>query len=363
MHPLEWMDQSSEDFHGYNLSQKGDDQSGLQGIEWCQTCHGEEYKGGTAGVSCYKCHAGGFSGHVDLNDLINTESSDFHGLALSENGLAGLDRCRDCHGVDLFGGKSGVSCSQCHEGGYSGHPAQVEFIDPSNENYHGKIFWDNGWDFTHCQNCHGEDLSGGFTGVACVSCHIEENSIGYCANCHGNREDGAAYPPLSIKNQSDPTLLSVGAHQTHMETTVTTVDCNRCHIVPENYLDADHLGSDNIAEITFNLDFDHNNGAANWDHETGTCSNVYCHGAFSFPKSESSDTWVYLEDEITGNNVFMVWNDPQGAECGTCHSLPPQGHRGAYTQTQCTWCHASVVDANGEIIDPTKHINGEVNRN
>ncbi len=364
MHPVEWMDTGSQDFHGYNLSKKGGDGDGLQGIEWCKTCHGNDFRGGTANVSCYQCHSGGYSGHIALNDLINPDNPGFHGLALSENGPEGLTHCRDCHGQDLTGGKSGVSCSQCHQGGYSGHPAEADFIDPSNYNYHGKVLWDSAWDFSRCRNCHGSDLSGGFTGVACTDCHSEENGIGYCANCHGDRINGTPYPPLSIKNQSDPTLLSVGAHQTHMETAVTTVNCENCHVVPDNYLDDGHLGADNIAEVSFNLNYNHNLAESpSWDHAAATCTNVYCHGAFSFPKSESSDAWAYLEDEITGNNVSMVWNDPQGAECGTCHSLPPQGHTGTYTQTQCTWCHASVVDANGEIIDSTKHINGEVNRN
>ncbi|MBT3617270.1 MAG: CxxxxCH/CxxCH domain-containing protein [Candidatus Marinimicrobia bacterium] len=266
---------------------------------------------------------------------------------------SGVQTCSVCHGKDYYGGSSGISCNQCHAGGSSGHPEFFAWISPDSSDYHGRIFWENGWDFTDCQKCHGDDFAGGVTGSSCNTCHT--SGIGSCTTCHGDAVSGVAYPPKDIYNNTDPSLITVGAHRVHMESEISTVNCDECHQVPTNYLDNGHLDSDNIAEVIFgSVATDSSVLSPTWDRSNTSCSNIYCHGAFSFS---------YGDSLITGNNSSVIWTDYESAECGTCHGLPPDGHTGTWTKQQCFICHSTVLDANGIIIDKTKHINGQVDLN
>lgn len=100
-HPWGWMSPDSADFHGNAVA--------ASGPTVCQACHGQDYRGGWSGVSCYTCHSDGPSGHPD--GWMDPRSSSFHGLAML---LQGVDNCTRCHGHGLGGGTSGVACSECH---------------------------------------------------------------------------------------------------------------------------------------------------------------------------------------------------------------------------------------------------------
>ena len=96
-----------------------------------------------------------------------------------------------------------------------------------------------------------------------------------------------------------------------------------------------------------------------WDHDAATCSDVYCHGAFSFAAvSSGGNAWGYTEDYITGNNPQMSWTSvgTGQAACGSCHGLPPQGH---INVSSCSACHQRVVDINNNIINKNLHIKGK----
>jgi len=234
--------------------------------------------------------------------------------------------------------------------------------DGESLNFHGRIFWENGWDFYSCQQCHGEDLTGGVVDFSCSTCHT--SGVGSCTTCHGDPDTDLAYPPKDIMNNTDSTLISIGAHGAHLQSDIAIVECEECHVVPEDYLDEGHLGTDNIAEIEFGT-VASNSGVLSptWDHSLASCENVYCHGAFSFLKSESENQWAYSSETISGNDSLAVWTAPGSVVCGTCHDLPPNGHLGSYTNIECYSCHGSVININGNIIDKTKHINGQINLN
>jgi predicted CxxxxCH...CXXCH cytochrome family protein len=107
-------------------------------------------------------------------------------------------------------------------------------------------------------------------------------------------------------------------------------------------------------------------GASNaaYDPSTAKCSNVYCHGNFEFfrDSAEVTNQFAYTADKMTGINKTVDWTkvDQNEAECGSCHGLPPEGHIAA-PLSACYQCHQGVVDQSGNIIDRTKHINGEKN--
>ena len=106
MHPTDWTEQGSEDSHMSKIA--------LTGTDGCKACHGgvekHDYFGGSSGVSCYQCHAGGPSGHPVFSDWMGSpNSNDFHG---KDN----PSLCVQCHGgfTDESGGIAGVSCFTCH---------------------------------------------------------------------------------------------------------------------------------------------------------------------------------------------------------------------------------------------------------
>jgi predicted CxxxxCH...CXXCH cytochrome family protein len=49
-HPAGWADSTNTNFHGNFIA------SSNWNLSQCKTCHGGDYRGGTAGVSCYNCH-------------------------------------------------------------------------------------------------------------------------------------------------------------------------------------------------------------------------------------------------------------------------------------------------------------------
>ncbi|MEA1996032.1 MAG: hypothetical protein U9N45_00250 [Gemmatimonadota bacterium] len=153
-HPVGWTESSSENSMGSSVAKRG--------ITSCAPCHGKDYRGGTSGISCYNCHDGP-SGHpVGWTDR---SSGSHHGAKIE---LQGPTVCAPCHGEDYRGGISGISCYNCHDGP-GGHP--VGWTDQSNFYFHGKRAYIIG--FHRCRACHGEEYLGGTSGVSCnaAGCH------------------------------------------------------------------------------------------------------------------------------------------------------------------------------------------------
>ena len=95
-------------------------------------------------------------------------AENFHGNKVLE---VGYTSCKSCHGAEFEGGASQTSCHTCHAS-YP-HPAAWSlFNNPRN---HEQFIKDSFWDFSKCKTCHGEDLKGGRSGVSCYSCHPEHN--------------------------------------------------------------------------------------------------------------------------------------------------------------------------------------------
>ncbi|MBK7188754.1 MAG: hypothetical protein IPH86_08795 [bacterium] len=95
-HPAGW---GAPDAHGSAVI--------ADGGSACASCHGFDYRGGVAGVSCYACHDGP-GGHP-----LGWEEQLAHGTAAQGAAVAG---CAVCHGADFRGGWTSVSCYQCHGG-------------------------------------------------------------------------------------------------------------------------------------------------------------------------------------------------------------------------------------------------------
>ncbi|PLX45856.1 MAG: hypothetical protein C0609_02125, partial [Deltaproteobacteria bacterium] len=161
--------------------------------------------------------------------------------AATEQTDEGLSSCRSCHGADFTGGSVGVSCFECHAGGppFTIHPAEWTSVVRDHQSFPQTI----NWTFCATALCHGEDLAGGggnFPGPACFNtagCHAggnvkphgddfidpvnhgplakgllmgeirdPESGLFWCVNCHGrpsNVFDGGFISDPAILNNSD----------------------------------------------------------------------------------------------------------------------------------------------------------------
>ncbi|GAB4176762.1 MAG: hypothetical protein Kow00108_12170 [Calditrichia bacterium] len=323
----------------------------------CQSCHGSDYTGGSSKVSCYTCHN---SYPHDKNWV--SEESDNHGEFLEENDF-NLSLCSSCHGSDFTGDDTGVSCYTCHEQ----YPHSNDIAQPGAERFHSYLIKAENWDLSECQDCHKSDFSGPTTSTNCLRCHNQPDGPFDCATCHGSATSIA--PPQDLQDSVETSNRGVGAHQLHLSglTYMKNVECSTCHNVPTKVEDEGHI-EQLPAELVFkNLASDSGKVDPIWNRNDMTCSNVYCHGNFTFRKDESvSGSFAYTDSVMVGENPTIVWNVVDGSQiqCGSCHQMPPQGH---IQLTNCAMCHGggynyneSNPDANS--VDLDKHINGRIDR-
>ncbi|MEJ2637705.1 MAG: cytochrome c3 family protein [Calditrichia bacterium] len=341
-----WDNPESDAFHG-KVAQ-------AQGNQVCQPCHGEDFGGGTSGVSCYSCHT-----YPHLEGWMDLSSSQFHGEVTQEKGN---QACQGCHGQDFKGGVSGVSCYTCHT-----YPHPDGFIGGT---VHGAFIKNElDWDLTPCKECHGVDYYGGLVtvGLNCRACHTEPAGPEACNTCHGdfNNPDQIA-PPRDLDGNFSTTAIGVGAHQNHTTDPIVTnpYGCTVCHPSITQFSQDNHIDNVPGSTIIFNS-FATQNGTLDlvWNSDQATCSNSYCHGSFVFKKSDSQYQFMFTDSIITGIHEPVVWTQVAATPaCDFCHQLPPAGHlNDNYTVNDCARCHYTVVDASGNIIDKSKHINGKAN--
>jgi predicted CxxxxCH...CXXCH cytochrome family protein len=198
-----------------------------------------------------------------------------------------------------------------------------------------------------CRTCHGDDLTGGSTGISCDGCHTE----GWretCTFCHGGELDTTGAPPEDIDDQSDPASISFPQHVVHVNETIHTAwDCTTCHVKPDNVLFAGHLFDDDtagVAEVVLGGGL-----GAGGSYSPGTCSDVYCHGTGQTPGDVSIAAFASScdgchPDASSGENR---WESMSGDH---------EDHldEGAV----CADCHGAVVSRQQDVLDPALHVNG-----
>ena len=111
------------------------------------------------------CSTGNSNSDLNLIDSQGNHPLDF----LSTHpvfALVGTTQCTSCHGSDLTGGITKVSCftSACH------HGTIPTWAQPSVHGASAKKTPGNSG-FVSCQICHANNFAGGGSGVACTSCH------------------------------------------------------------------------------------------------------------------------------------------------------------------------------------------------
>jgi predicted CxxxxCH...CXXCH cytochrome family protein len=237
---------------------------------------------------------------------------------------ADISVCSECHGEDYSGGVSGVSCTLCHLGGVTSvHPVSWGTGSQIIIN-HGGYAQANGT--TACSNayCHGSNLAGVTdSGPDCVSCHsggLASLTSG-CISCHGTPPDGSVAPNRA------------GAHNSvdgHFAPQVTLSDaCNTCHNGAGSGTEKHFNGTDDVQFLNI---YSAKSGTAVFNAADGTCSNVSCHGGITTPAWETGKIDVRTQCTTchtfntaeynsfkSGQHYFHVF--VQNLTCNFCHEI------------------------------------------
>lgn len=230
------------------------------------------------------------------------------------------------------------------------HPAGWQ--NPNDEEYfHGVFLRNNNWDFDLCKECHGGDYNGGISGSSCLTCH--EDSPESCNTCHGRSFNSSGGPPKDVEGNVSVENRGVGAHKECVSggTWSRPVACDECHIVPTDLRDPGHIDSSPYAEITWGALANAGGLIPEFTAEL-QCKNTYCHGGYSEDHLAYSPTWTIV--------------DGSQSACTTCHQIPPIvmssrlsiSHSPALTD--CSICHTLVIDSDLNIIDKSRHIDGQI---
>jgi predicted CxxxxCH...CXXCH cytochrome family protein len=277
--------------------------------------------------------------------------------------------------------KNGIDCSACHPrpvvynhangfinfsgyvrgGKYSQAPSdslQVSNVDPKT--------------FGTCSNtyCHGPASpvwGTSSTDDSCVKCHGVKGTTDpqYTADPNTSAP-GYKGTGTSLTGATAATDARVGAHDTHLRVLsnaahpiTNPIACAECHTVPATVLAAGHIDNAYPSEVPMNGTLTRTLGVVPaYDFATGTCTNTYCH--YGKPTGSSYTP--------AAANAAVVWTDTSylggtNADCQKCHLSPPSNtgnHKDKAFPGSCNTCH-SHVDINGNITDPSLHINGIVN--
>jgi len=228
--------------------------------------------------------------------------------------LNGPSACYQCHGKDLKGGISKVSCFStslngitCHAGGPSGHPAGWAAPDAHGAAAKALFAGQNG--MPHCQLCHGTDFAGGIANKSCLN----------TAGCHG----AGIMAPHSPK----PWLSRIGG-RTHSSADVSNAAaCVVCHA---NGANSSRQPSTPAPAGT----------------APGCFNNTLCHGVEGHQSGWNVPTAHGVAAKaaaggITINGIYSPFSS--FADCTNCHGTRYDGGAAQQTCINTAGCHGANV--------------------
>jgi predicted CxxxxCH...CXXCH cytochrome family protein len=165
-----------------------------------------------------------------------------------------------------------------------------------------------------------------------------------CTSCHGGVNPA---PPVDTQGSSSTSATGVGAHQSHLGTSLwhNEITCEQCHVVPVDHDDPGHRDTALPAELTWGTLATLDGAIPAWNGTT--CSGIYCHGS-TMPLGGFIPTWTDL--------------DGSEAACGTCHGNSTTIDTGKHSRhvisndLECNLCHDSINEYG--VGDHTAHIDG-----
>ena len=313
----------------------------LEGTRWrgtalaCNECH-------TVPAAADVAHAtgtgtGGARATVIFGTLARTggiTTATYAGSTTAANGTA-AGTCSNtyCHGnfagsgatgaISWTGGVAAASCGTCH-----GSPPPAPHVQNS-----------------ACGSCHSGYTATSVNAATHINGTVEVNGAS-CTTCHGTAGVNAA-PPVDSTGGSATTLVSVGAHQAHVASTLRpAIACTECHGAASAGYTTAH--SDGIVQTSFGT-LSNQGTTTVWTRASGTCASNYCHGGTTAVAGGTGTTPVWT----TVNGTFKA--------CASCHGDPPALNATTHhpRNTACGACHGTGYTAT-TVVQGT-HVDGTVN--
>ena len=311
---------------------------GSSGFVSCRICHGSDYLGGGANISCFPCHGVGAphprkpwrAGAGSLYDHVTTDN-------------ANASVCYDCHAytgspnprnphVPPTPAPAGTApgCfngTMCHN--QAGHPAGWAATAPAAQP-HGVSAKKDGTGaaqgFPYCQTCHGANFAGGLVSVSCFTCH-----------------------GVSAPHAPKPWLGPTYTHTTTVEAGNASV-CYVCHAYtgspnPRNPHVPPSPAPSGTAPGCFNGTMCHNEvghavpfNTTNHFSETSTTFAADCGGCHAVTgTSPNSSAPLCITCHTAGSPLAAL-------NCTSCHANPPSGATTAYPNA--AGAHATHIALN-----------------
>jgi predicted CxxxxCH...CXXCH cytochrome family protein len=195
------------------------------------------------------------------------------------------------------------------------------------------------------------------TAQAPIGCSDPMGGQDECSRCHSS-PDIFEDEFRGLDEETDPEDPGVGAHTQHLlfDDYTEPSSCDACHVVPDDVGQTGHfLGG--RAEVRFGSFAATLGLHPRWDRETGTCSQVYCHGAL--PPDVHDD-----EAGDVGPTLSPAWDASNGESiaCDGCHDNPPKLTRSGLVHPAapaCEACHPNAKEG-PELTDRSLHVDGTV---
>jgi hypothetical protein len=296
---------------------------------------------------------GGGPPHAGVHEpgIQDPASPNFHGtLAL----LLGLAKCASCHGADYAGGAAGVTCTSCHRqgptacdtchgqppatGAHAAHAARFDCTSchPKPDAYDDTHLHAGAAKLTSsCDRCHGmanPTWTPDPAQAQCGSCHglpPPSHVDNRCAVCHPGPDSATHVNGRVDLGDGSGTCTAchgqppaTGAHQAHMNAEhrlAAPVTCAACHTVPVGVTDRGHIDHLPPAVVTSECSHCHLTATVDWNGSADEAACGTCHGV---PPADG-----------------VHWPTMRLVDCATCH---PQ-----------------TMDPSGA-LKPATHINGVV---
>jgi len=207
-----------------------------------------------------------------------------------------------------------------------------------------------------CRSCHGQKLEGCDFAGGCDNCHDGGHQPGWradCTYCHGGQNNDTGAPPNDLIRSKKPTDLSFLAHDAHVVGTLhAPYECTECHALPTDLLSAGHVFDDTPGKVE--VSFEGGLSAGGTYDGNGSCANLYCHGNRIEPGAAQHD------QALTDCNSCHAFDDAKKLS-GRHDEHVNGGLLGfLFDRVACNECHSAVVSAEGDIIGPELHVNGQV---
>jgi len=262
--------------------------------ETCKSCHGVDLQGGTSGVSCKNCHS---FPHTE-----EFKTTALHGTQFLEKEQS----CKSCHGPDLMGGGAKVSCTTCHQ-----YPHPKGWALPEN---HGQAF---------------RKRKENPMKVDCLGCHASEATppvgqppkIIQCSQCHSSfpHSDefkktfmhGAAF--LNNRKECSTCHTRKAADGTSTET------CKKCHDYPHGpdwMLNQNHSGT--FLRAKFGPEDPNNKNKLACEHCHGKDSELSKRHPKEFIECQSCHLIFPHSDDFMFEHASIAKEGPQA--CLSCHA-------------------------------------------